>query len=167
MCGIFEAVAATGYFDRAECEPFSALTNLVRYRSPDDGDCVALNLANPGYAEEDRYDLFLGHRRRSILDLSATGRQPMGDGCGHWWIIFNGEIFNYVELRRELAAKVLTGTDTEVSLHIYREYGECGFEKLNGMWAFAIADMPRKREVLSRDRLSIEPLYLLSTDGHL
>src|SRR6266849_3380558 len=169
MCGIFGAVATAGFFDGVECERFSALTNLVRYRGPDDGDCLALNLANPGYAEENRYDLFLGHRRLSILDLSTAGRQPMGDGCGHW-IIFNGEIFNYVELRRELQAKghkFVTGTDTEVILHVYSEYGESGFDKLNGMWAFAIADVPRKRVVLSRDRFSIKPLYLLSTDHRL
>jgi len=169
MCGIFGAVATAGFFDGVECERFSALTNLVRYRGPDDGDCLVLNLANPGYAEENRYDLFFGHRRLSILDLSAAGRQPMGDGCGHW-IIFNGEIFNYVELRRELEAKghkFVTGTDTEVILHVYSEYGESGFDKLNGMWAFAIADVPRKRVVLSRDRFSIKPLYLLSTDHRL
>ena len=169
MCGIFGAVTTAGFFDRADCERFSALTNLVRYRGPDDGDCLALNLANPRHAEENRYDLFLGHRRLSILDLSAAGRQPMGDGCGRW-IIFNGEIFNYIELRHELEAKghkFVTGTDTEVILHVYSEYGESGFDRLNGMWAFAIADVPRKRVVLSRDRFSIKPLYLLSTDNRL
>ncbi|MBV8674336.1 MAG: asparagine synthase (glutamine-hydrolyzing), partial [Acidobacteriaceae bacterium] len=111
----------------------------------------------------DCFDVFLGNRRLSIIDLSSNGHQPMTDHNGRW-IVYNGEIFNYLELRRDLQAKgheFATGTDTEVILHIYSEYGEQGFDRLNGMWAFAIADVPRRRVILSRDRFSIKPLYVL------
>ena len=111
----------------------------------------------------DCFDVFLGNRRLSIIDLSSNGHQPMTDHQGRW-IVYNGEIFNYLELRRELQAKgheFRTGTDTEVIFHVYSEYGEQGFDRFNGMWAFAIADVPKRRVVLSRDRFSIKPLYFL------
>ncbi len=90
-----------------------------------------------------------------------------GKGC---WITYNGEIFNYLELRRELEARghtFRTGTDTEVILHVYAEYGERGFDRLNGMWAFAIVDSRARKVVLSRDRFSIKPLYLFKSNGEL
>src|SRR5260370_22535497 len=83
---------------------------------------------------------------------------------------YNGDIFNYQELRRDLKARghrFKTGTDTEVILHIYREYGESGFDRLNGMWAFAIADSHARKVVLSRDRFSIKPLYIFKAKGEL
>ena len=113
------------------------------------------------------FDVFLGNRRLSIIDLSSNGHQPMTDHQGRW-IVYNGEIFNYLELRRDLQAKgheFTTGTDTEVILHTYSEYGEQGFDRFNGMWAFAIADVPKRRVVLSRDRYSIKPLYVLQVDS--
>jgi asparagine synthase (glutamine-hydrolysing) len=85
----------------------------------------------------------------------------MTDGNGRW-ITFNGEIFNFVELRKELVAaghQFQTGTDTEVILHIYDAYGAEGFSKLNGMWALALVDLPRRMIIVSRDRFSIKPLY--------
>jgi len=109
------------------------------------------------------FDVFLGNRRLSIIDLSASGHQPMTDRQGRW-IVYNGEIFNYLELRRELhemGHEFATNTDTEVILHIYSEYGEQGFDRLNGMWAFAIVDVPMRRVILSRDRFSIKPLYVV------
>src|SRR5207253_10891125 len=114
-------------------------------------------------AEIGTFDVFLGSRRLSILDLSSAGHQPMSDGDG-CWIAFNGEIFNYLELRQELEAKghqFHTGTDTEVILHVYAEYGPAGFDRMNGMWAFAIADQSKQQVVLSRDRFSMKPLYIL------
>lgn len=163
MCGIFGAIHLKGLFDRADFDQFVRLTDLVRYRGPDDSGYQALNLQQSHAADPESFDVFLGNRRLSILDLSPAGHQPMTDGKGRW-ITFNGEIFNFVELRKELEARghrFLTGTDTEVILHIYDEYGESGFEKLNGMWAFAIVDVGQRRVVLSRDRFSIKPFYLL------
>jgi len=109
------------------------------------------------------FDVFLGHRRLSVIDLSSAGRQPMTDGEGRW-IIFNGEIFNFVELREELeslGSEFRTETDTEVILHLYDRFGESAFGKMNGMWALAIVDLRSHRVILSRDRFSIKPLYLL------
>ncbi len=160
MCGIFGAVAIASAFERGSCARFKQLTDLIAYRGPDDSGHMTLRLKDLG---EERFDVFLGNRRLSIIDLSPAGHQPMTDGEGRW-IAYNGEIFNYIELRQELERlghQFRTDTDTEVILHIYSQYGEDGFSRLNGMWAFAIADIPRRRVVLSRDRFSIKPLYLL------
>ncbi len=167
MCGIFGAVNTNDFFDNTAFERFSSLNDLTRYRGPDDHGVCALKLKQCEGDFDDQFDVFLGNRRLSILDLSSNGHQPMTDHQGHW-IAYNGEIFNYLELRRELQAKgheFTTGTDTEVILHVYSEYGEQGFDRLNGMWAFAIADVPNRRVVLSRDRFSIKPLYLLRLPG--
>ncbi len=169
MCGIFGAINRTGFFDRPDCDRFVALTNLVAYRGPDDSGHIPLTL-KPTDSRRDRlFDVFLGNRRLSIIDLSSSGHMPMSDGKG-CWITYNGEIFNYLELRRELEARghaFRTGTDTEVILHVYAEYGESGFDRLNGMWAFAIVDSRARKVVLSRDRFSIKPLYLFKSNGEL
>lgn len=168
MCGIFAAIRTDGFFDGAAFGQFVRSTDMVRFRGPDDSGYLALNVKQaPAADTSTRFDVYLGSRRLAILDLSANGHQPMTDHQGRW-IVFNGEIFNYVELRRELELKghrFTTQTDTEVILHIYAEYGETGFNKLNGMWAFAIADLPRRRVVLSRDRFSIKPLHVLVQPG--
>jgi len=164
MCGLFGAVNTKGFFDRAAFERFSRLNDVTWYRGPNDHGVRTFELKHSGDGITDCFDAFLGSRRLSILDLSSNGHMPMTDHQGHW-IAYNGEIFNYLELRQELQAKghvFITGTDTEVILHIYSEYGEQGFYRLNGMWAFAIVDVPKRRVVLSRDRFSIKPLYLLS-----
>jgi asparagine synthase (glutamine-hydrolysing) len=171
MCGIFAAVKFNGFFDYKAFDRFVELTDLVSYRGPDDSGYLGLNsrerrsLEKPGL--NDSYDVFLGHRRLSILDLSSAGRQPMSDGEGRW-IIFNGEIFNFVELREELKShgcEFRTQTDTEVILRLYKVFGESGFHKMNGMWALAIADLSARRIILSRDRFSMKPLYILSNDS--
>jgi asparagine synthase (glutamine-hydrolysing) len=162
MCGIFGVVNTKGFFGQDMFQPFSKLNDLTSYRGPDDSGVCALALKQNGGISPDQFNVFLGNRRLSILDLSPSGHQPMTDGEGRW-IVYNGEIFNYLELRSELEAKghrFRTGTDTEVILHIYSEYGGEGFDRLNGMWAFAIADVPNRCVVLSRDRFSIKPLYL-------
>src|SRR5262249_17890421 len=136
------------------------------YRGPDDSDYRAFDVKSGAVQFADGFDTFLGHRRLSIIDLSAEGRNPLTDD-GSCWIIFNGEIFNYVELREELRARghvFRTETDPGVVLKVYREFGEAGFDRLNGMWAFALVDLERRRVVLSRDRFSIKPLYLLRSD---
>ena len=104
----------------------------------------------------------LGHRRLAILDLSDAGLQPMPSNDRQVWIVFNGEIYNYIELRAELAQsghKFHTGTDTEVILAAYEQWGTECFARFNGMWGIAIVDLRRRTLVLSRDRLGIKPLY--------
>jgi asparagine synthase (glutamine-hydrolysing) len=110
--------------------------------------------------------LGLGHRRLSILDLSTAGHQPMRDAAGECWITYNGEIYNYVELRAELAAAghaFHTGTDTEVILAAWREWGERCLARFNGMFAFALFDRRTRRLFAARDRFGVKPLYLWST----
>ncbi len=109
----------------------------------------------------------LAHRRLSIIDL-AGGQQPMSNESGGLWITYNGEIFNYLELRKELEARghrFRTQSDTEVILHAYEEYGDACVERFNGQWAFAIWDARRARLFLSRDRMGVRPLFFAVADG--
>lgn len=113
-------------------------------------------------------DVGLAHSRLSIIDLSG-GKQPMSTESGSLDITFNGEIYNYVELKAELIRKghrFLNNSDTEVILHLYEEYGPECVKRMNGQWAFAIWDARRRRLFLSRDRLGVRPLYY-STAGRL
>lgn len=111
----------------------------------------------------------LAHARLSIVDLVA-GQQPMSDDRGTLWIAFNGEIFNYVELRDQLIAqgyRFRTSSDTEVILHAWRAWGEQAFERMNGQWAIALWDATLQKLVLSRDPLGICPLYWCKHGHHL
>ncbi len=113
--------------------------------------------------------VFLGHARLSIIDLS-TGQQPLGTADDKLWVSFNGEIFNYIELREELAAKghvFRTQSDTEVLLAAYREWGEACVDRFNGQFAFAVADPGRRRVFLARDRFGIRPLFWARHGGVL
>jgi len=110
----------------------------------------------------------LGHRRLAILDLSDFGIQPMPSSDDEVWVVFNGEVYNYLELRTELAGhghRFRTGTDTEVVLAAYRQWGTDCFARFNGMWAIVLVDTGRRKLVLSRDRLGIKPLYVWSRNG--
>ena len=109
----------------------------------------------------------LGHRRLSILDLSDAGRQPMVSPDGRYHIVFNGEIYNYLELRGELggAASFSTGTDTEVLLSAYARWGEECLDRLIGMFAFAIWDERERKLFAARDRFGVKPLYLYQPPG--
>lgn len=122
---------------------------LVRHRGPDDRGVMVDGQAG------------LAHARLSIIDLDG-GRQPMPNEDHSIWVTFNGEIFNYVELRETLRRKghrFATRSDTEVIVHMYEEFGDGCVEHFNGQWALAIWDRPRRRMFLSRDRLGIRPLF--------
>ncbi|UFU02397.1 asparagine synthase (glutamine-hydrolyzing) [Ruania suaedae] len=111
----------------------------------------------------------LGHARLAIIDVGG-GAQPMGNGDGSVWVTFNGEIFNYIELRRELLAlghRFRTSSDTEVILHAWEQWREGCFPRFNGQWALAIWERDRRRLILSRDRLGVRPLYLTRVGGRL
>ena len=134
-----------------------AMLNTIRHRGPDDeGVYVKLSVG-------------LGHRRLSIIDLSL-GHQPLSNEDGTVWIVFNGEIYNYQELRTFLIGKghvFKTQSDTETIVHLYEEFGPQCVEKLRGMFAFAIWDENERTLFLARDRVGIKPLYYCLTDKHL
>lgn len=136
-----------------------------RGRAVDRGAIAAMTaaLAHRGPDDETAYiegPVGLGHRRLAIIDLQ-TGRQPMCNEDGTLWIVFNGEIYNYLELRRELTRHhtFRTQSDTEVLLHLYEELGERCLDRLNGMFSFAIWDARQQRLFAARDRLGIKPFY--------
>jgi asparagine synthase (glutamine-hydrolysing) len=109
-------------------------------------------------------NLALGWRRLSIIDLSPTGHQPMTNREQNVWIVFNGEIYNYIELREELRAKgytFRTRSDTEVIIHSYSAWGKEFVHHLNGMWSFALYDVAQGRLFCARDRFGIKPFYYL------
>jgi asparagine synthase (glutamine-hydrolysing) len=115
-------------------------------------------------------EVILGHRRLSIIDLSKAGHQPMQSSDGRYEIVFNGEIYNFREIKNELINSgdhletFISGTDTEVLLAAFRRWGVNCLEKLNGMFAFAIWDKQEKKLFIARDRMGIKPLYYYHTD---
>lgn len=149
MCGICGIVD----FERPgiEAETVDQMRDLMVNRGPDDAGTVVLPHAG------------LGHRRLSIIDLSPNGRQPMTNEDRSVWLVFNGEIYDFEPLQRELAAaghRFESNTDSEVLVHGYEEWGIEGLAaRLNGMFAFAIWDVRRRQLCLVRDRLGKKPLY--------
>jgi asparagine synthase (glutamine-hydrolysing) len=150
MCGI----AGVFHFDgkKVSSQEIKKMTDRIAYRGPDaEGSWISHDGA-----------LGLGHRRLSILDLSEAGTQPMHYGDGRYSITFNGEIYNYLELRAELAKKghqFRTGTDTEVLLALYAEKKEACLSRLDGMFAFAIWDREEKTLFCARDRFGEKPFF--------
>lgn len=139
-----------------ECDPIEldAFTDSLQHRGPD-GRGTYIDAAN---------GIGLGHRRLAVIDLSVAGEQPM-QGPRGTWITFNGEIYNYRELRQELedlGHHFKSQTDTEVLLAAYTEWGSECQQRLNGMWAFAIWDPIQRELFLSRDRFGVKPLFLLT-----
>ncbi len=190
MCGIAALMSAKnlrGY-------SIALMTGAVSHRGPDDegyatfsgpilepqilgGDhtpaaCYAASLAytpvrrfQPQDAENAR--VALGHRRLSILDLSAAGHQPMSSADGRLWIAFNGEIYNYLELREELERQgqvFSTRTDTEVILSAYLQWGVDCLRRFNGMFAFILLDRQKQTVFCARDRFGVKPFYYFVPD---
>jgi asparagine synthase (glutamine-hydrolysing) len=152
MCGIAGILAYHNAAPPANVEEILRIREAMSSRGPDG--------AGLWISEDGR--LALAHRRLSIIDLSDAGAQPMGTSDQSLWVVFNGEIYNYRELRQELenqGYRFQSRSDTEVLLHLYREYGEGMTARLRGMYAFAIWDDVRKRLVLGRDPFGIKPLY--------
>jgi asparagine synthase (glutamine-hydrolysing) len=151
MCGICGLLNYDS--SPADEELIGEMIATIRHRGPD--DCGTFTDGNVG----------LGHSRLSIIDL-AGGHQPMQNRDGTLSITFNGEIFNYIELRRELEQRghrFATQSDTEVILHSYEEEGERCVDRFNGQWAFALWDSKRDKLFLSRDRLGVRPLFYAQT----
>jgi asparagine synthase (glutamine-hydrolysing) len=185
MCGInglFTEVPETK-------KKIASMNFLVRHRGPDDEGFVCINSTSNHYkiysgsdsidiiknsephintAGFNNFNLILAHRRLSIIDLSENGHEPMTEESHKIWITYNGEIYNYIELREELKAFghiFRTNTDTEVIIKAYLQWGTDCFNKFNGMWAFALWDGINKQLLLSRDRFGIKPLYYIIKKG--
>lgn len=169
MCGI------AGYFNikgDININNIISSTDMIKYRGPDDegymfvsNDDRIFNARTKNEAEALKGKNIkggFGFRRLSIIDLSESGHQPMCDNSENYWIIYNGEIYNYLEIRDELKSKgynFKSMSDTEVILYSYIEWGSDCLEKFNGMWAFTIYDKRNKQLFCSVDRFGIKPLY--------
>jgi asparagine synthase (glutamine-hydrolysing) len=159
MCGIALLLRGGSGGSAAELR---AMTDLVQHRGPDGSGFLYLDRTLSPCSPGDAWRVGLGHRRLSILDLSAAGAQPMAYR-DRLWVTYNGEIYNYVELRADLEAlghAFRSTSDTDVLLAAYDEWGIDAFRRLRGMWGLAIVDARRRKIVLSRDRLGIKPLYV-------
>lgn len=167
MCGITGAIW-TDPQRGIDAPTLARMTDVLRHRGPDDqGTYYNEFRLRPPY--EALPGIALGFRRLSIIDL-ATGQQPMSNEDGSVWIIFNGEIYNYLDLRRRLEGsghKFRTDSDTETIVHLYEDEGPQCFSHLNGMFAVAIWDSNRRRLVLGRDRLGKKPLVYRHDPGRL
>jgi asparagine synthase (glutamine-hydrolysing) len=170
MCGILGKIST----DRQPIAPplFVRQLDTMISRGPDSYGVLLANLntghnrssyRRPPEANGDFFDVALGHRRLSILDLSEAASQPMADEEGRFWVTFNGEIYNFAELRHELLGRGHTfrtdHSDTEVLLHVFMEWGEGCLSRLRGMFAFGILDLKSRRLFLARDRMGKKPLY--------
>jgi asparagine synthase (glutamine-hydrolysing) len=156
MCGV------TGYWAYSSHDAaktvFAAFTHSLAHRGPD----------GFGIEHFPEARLWLGHRRLAIVDLSERARQPMSYGEGRYWLTYNGEVYNYIELREELRRlghRFVSDSDSEVILAAYAQWGQDCQLRFNGMWAFAIWDAHEHRLFLSRDRFGVKPLHYSDHDG--
>src|SRR3984957_17099320 len=159
MCGI------SGLVNCGDSEALARMTDLQWHRGPDDSGLWERHFSDGTY-------IGLGSRRLAILDLSPDGHMPMSNEDGSVWITFNGEIYNFADLRRELEGKghrFRSHTDTEAVVHLYEEYGVDCLNRLNGMFALAICDLrgSAPKLFLARDHFGIKPLYYCERDGTL
>ncbi|MEW6731312.1 MAG: asparagine synthase (glutamine-hydrolyzing) [Acidobacteriota bacterium] len=155
MCGI---VGVVGPGAREDIWLTVSMLSLIDHRGPDD------------FGLWHNAEAVLAHRRLSILDLSSAARQPMQSADRRYYLVFNGEIYNYLELRAELVQfghHFRTDSDTEVLLAAYAQWGTKCLEKLNGMWAFAIWDRKTRKLFAARDRFGKKPFYYLELGGRL
>jgi asparagine synthase (glutamine-hydrolysing) len=157
MCGIY------GYLSPSAIDPAALrrMGHTLRHRGPDDEGEVILNSAEVSVG--------LGHKRLSIIDLSPAGKQPMSNEDETIWITFNGEIYNFQEIRKTLEGKGHTfrsHSDTEVVVHLYEELGTKCLDELNGMFAFALWDAKQQSLFLGRDRVGKKPLHYCIAGGH-
>lgn len=185
MCGIFGIVEPKG----VSPSTLARMGDLLKHRGPDgDGFVLFRDSAQPGTpfggrdtpaqafdvatlsaprrriadADLNGWSVGLGHRRLAIVDLSAMGHQPMASPRGDHWIVFNGEIYNHLELRVELEAlghRFVSHSDTEVILAAYQQWGVECLHRFNGMWALAIYDRTRDQIFMARDRFGVKPLH--------
>lgn len=152
MCGI---AGVLGTAAERHVDWILAMKSVQRHRGPDsDGIWVSP-------------EIVLGHVRLAILDLSEAGRQPMSSPDGRYTIVYNGEVYNYIELREELGGRFQSNTDTEVVLRAYERWGEQCLEHFVGMFAFAIWDCQKQALFCARDRFGIKPFYWALHEGHL
>jgi asparagine synthase (glutamine-hydrolysing) len=157
MCGIAGVMRRRDGAAPPEVETLAVMAGALRHRGPDEF----------GVYRDARTGL--AHARLSIIDL-ASGQQPLTNERGTLWITFNGEIFNYVELRDELIAhghRFRTRSDTEVIIHAYEQWGAEGFRRMNGQWAVGLWDSERRELVLARDPFGVRPIYVTEHDGSL
>jgi asparagine synthase (glutamine-hydrolysing) len=175
MCGIAGIVAPKGF----EPSVLVEMTHLIRYRGPDGYGFAFIGSGDAAGGEiihnEGRLPvnpsptIGLGNRRLAILDTSSAGDQPMQIDDGRFCITFNGEIYNYKEIREELQQaghRFRTGTDTEVILRSYQQWGPECLQRFNGMWAFALWDNARQRLFCARDRFGVKPFFYALYDGN-
>lgn len=159
ICGVWEYSSAAGA--KVDAPTLERMRDAMSHRGPDASGIVVLDDGRLG----------LGHRRLSIIDLSAAGHQPMR-GCDHRriWLSFNGEIYNHAELRARLAARghrYRSRTDSETILHLYEEHGTEFVRMIEGDFAIALWDGEREQLVLARDPLGVKPLYFCQRNGRL
>jgi asparagine synthase (glutamine-hydrolysing) len=153
MCGILGLISESV---GSQSKDFSKALDILSHRGPDDRGMF------------EGQNILLGHRRLSIIDLSSGGHQPMLHQESGVAIVFNGEIYNYLELREQLKNLghiFKTNSDTEVLLHAYLEWGTSTLNKLNGMWAFAIWEPKQRKLFMARDRFGVKPLYYTKKPG--
>ena len=146
MCGINGIISS----ESLDLNNIYKMNSAIKHRGPDDEG--ALKYKN----------VLLGHVRLSIIDLSKNGKQPMSND-GNLWIVFNGEIYNFLELKDELINlnyRFYSNSDTEVILNAYKEWGVKCFDKFNGMWAIALLDKKKDTIIISRDRYGVKPCYI-------
>ncbi len=157
MCGIAGILNKSRNHAPPSVETLTSMIGALRHRGPDAFGCYRDRMVG------------LAHARLSIVDI-ATGQQPMTNEDGSLWIVFNGEIFNFVELREELERQghtFTTHSDTEVILHAFEEWGTECLARFNGQWAFAVWDTRRNRLFMARDRVGVRPLFIHEHDGQI
>ncbi len=175
MCGIAGIVAPAGLPEGQ----LQAMAEALRHRGPDGygylasrpDDAPRLHVNEPlPRSSQEQATVGLAHRRLAIFDLSAGSLQPMPDPSGQVWLTYNGEIYNYPEIRRELEAlgySFSTTGDTEVLLRAYDAWGAACVQRFVGMWAFALLDLRKQVVILCRDRFGIKPLFTMKHRGSL